>query len=208
MGTSTPGGFNQISAGYMKPDDPEFDRGNCSSLRKHVDELHGGLSDAAVHEHGCAPLASDWRIAGIVNARSGAWLSVTQSINRDTAGTGIQGQSGQPVNKVLDNPYGDKTLTNYLNPAAFALPELGTLGDAGFFKVEGPGFWTADIALTRIIAIGAARKTSSSGWRHLMCSTTSTGAIRRRRWIRRRSARFTTQAGDPRILQFGIKYGF
>ena len=33
-------------------------------------------------------LASDWRVAGILNARSGAWLSVTQSINRDTAGTG------------------------------------------------------------------------------------------------------------------------
>lgn len=44
-------------------------------------------------------LASDWRLSGIFNARSGNWLTVTTG--RDPAGTGI---SGQRVNQVSDNP--------------------------------------------------------------------------------------------------------
>ena len=32
------------------------------------------------------------------------------------------GITGQRVDQVLDDPYGNKTLNNYLNPAAFAVP--------------------------------------------------------------------------------------
>ena len=44
---------------------------------------------------------------------------------RDIAGTGIQGNI---INQVMDDPYGAKTLTNYLNPAAFAYPDTGSSG--------------------------------------------------------------------------------
>ena len=43
---------------------------------------------------------------------------------RDIAGTGIVGQR---LNQVSDEVYGDKSLTNYFNPAAFAYPAAGTL---------------------------------------------------------------------------------
>jgi hypothetical protein len=207
MGTSTPAGFNQISAGYMKPDDPEFDRGNCSSRRTHIANVTVGYQTPRLGNSVLHTLASDWRLAGILNARSGAWLSVTQSINRDTAGTGIQGASGQPVNALLDDPYGAKTLTNYLNPAAFALPELGTLGDAGFFTVEGPGYWTIDLALTRIVSLGAARD--------LELRLEAFNLLNNFNWGNPATTldsptfgQITTQSGDPRIMQFGIKFGF
>ena len=111
------------------------------------------------------------------------------------------------MNQVLDNPYGDKSLSNYLNPAAFALPALGTLGDSGFFSVEGPGFWTVDVALSRMIPVGGAQTIelrleafnllNNFNWGNPVTTldTPTFGQIQ-------------TQAGDPRILQFGIKYGF
>jgi hypothetical protein len=207
MGTGTPSGFNQISAGYMKPDDPDFDRGNCSSRRNHLANFTMGYQTPQFVNAGVRLLASDWRMSGILNARSGAWLTVGQSINRDTAGTGIQGNNGQPVNKLLDSPYGAKTLTNYLNPAAFAIPELGTLGNNGFFSVEGPGYWTIDLALSRLVPLGAARSLelrmeafnllNNFNWGNPVATldTPTFGQIQ-------------TQAGDSRILQFGVKYGF
>jgi hypothetical protein len=152
-------------------------------------------------------VASNWRISGILNARSGAWLSPTQSIGRDTAGTGIQGASGQPVNRVLDNVYGAKTLTNYLNPSAFAFPDAGTLGNAGFFSVQGPGFWTIDMALSRLVSFGTTRNLelrfeafnvlNNFNWGNpvMTLDTPTFGQIQ-------------SIAGDPRIVQFGIKYGF
>ena len=207
VGTGTPAGFNQISAGYMKPDDPDFDRGNCSSRRNHVANFTVGYQTPQFTTPALGVIASDWRVAGIVNARSGSWLSVTQSINRDTAGTGIQGQSGQPVNQLLDDPYGDKSIRNYLNPAAFALPDLGTLGNAGFFSVEGPGYWTVDMALSRLIQLGTTQSLelrieafnlfNNFNWGNPVTTLDSAtfGQIQ-------------SQAGDPRILQFGVKYGF
>jgi Carboxypeptidase regulatory-like domain len=207
MGTGTPAGFNQISAGYMKPEDPEFDRGNCSSRRTHIANVSVGYQTPRLASTVLRTIASDWRLAGILNARSGGWLSVTQSINRDTAGTGIQGLSGQPVNKVLDEPYGAKTLTNYLNPAAFALPDLGTLGNAGFYTVEGPGYWTIDLALTRIVSLGATRD--------LELRLEAFNLLNNFNWGNPATTldsptfgQITTQSGDPRIMQFGIKFGF
>jgi hypothetical protein len=191
----------------MKPEDPGFDRGNCVSQRDHVVNVTMGYQTPKVAGAAMGALVSDWRVAGILNARSGAWLTVGQSLNRDTAGTGIQGTNGQPVNKVLDNPYGDKSLGNYLNPAAFALPALGTLGDAGFFSVEGPGFWTIDVALSRLIPVGGSQNVelrieafnllNNFNWGNPVTTldTPTFGQIQ-------------TQGGDPRILQFGVKYGF
>jgi hypothetical protein len=134
-------------------------------------------------------------------------LSVTQSIGRDTAGTGIQGLSGQPVNQVLANPYGAKTVDNYLNPAAFAFPDAGQLGNAGMFSVEGPGFWTIDVAFSRLVGLGSMRNLEfrveafnllnnfNWGTPVLTIDTPTFGRIQ-------------STGGDPRIMQFGIKYGF
>ena len=207
VGNTTPTGFNQISAGYQKPEDPAFDRGNCQSRRDHVANFTVGYQTPQFANAGLRFIASDWRASGIVNVRSGAWLSVTQSINRASATTGIQGLSGQPVNKVLDNPYGDKATDNYLNPAAFAIPPLGTLGDAGFFSVEGPGFWTVDLALSRLISIAAMRS--------LELRIEAFNLFNNFNWGNPVSVlddpnfgRILTAGGDPRILQFGVKYGF
>jgi hypothetical protein len=207
VGNVTPGNFNQISAGYMKPAEPSFDRGTCQQKRDHLLNMTAGYTTPDFTSAAVRMLASNWRMSGILNARSGAWLSVTQSIGRDTAGTGIQGISGQPVNQVLDDPYGARTVDNYLNPAAFGFPDAGQLGNAGFFSVEGPGFWTIDVALSRLFGFGGTRNLevrveafnllNNFNWGNpvLTLDTPTFGRIQ-------------SIAGDPRIMQFGIKYAF
>jgi hypothetical protein len=137
-----------------------------------------------------------------VSARSGSWLTVLSG--RDGAGTGI---AAQRVNQVLDNPYGEKTLRNYLNVAAFEQPAMGTLGDHRSASIQGPGFWQADLALSRLLSFGATQSLelraevfnlfNNFNWGDPGVTLTAGtfGQIR-------------TQAGDPRIMQFGVKYGF
>ncbi len=44
-------------------------------------------------------------------------------------------------------------VTQWLNPAAFAAPALGTFGNVGQYAVFGPGFWEWDQAISRQFTI-------------------------------------------------------
>ena len=48
VGNVTPAGQPQISSGFLKPNDPEFDRGNCEQNRTQVGNFIGRIPDAAV----------------------------------------------------------------------------------------------------------------------------------------------------------------
>jgi hypothetical protein len=202
VGNTLPNGFPQISNGYLKPDDPDFDRGNCPQNRKHLATLTVGVQTPDFDNAGLRILASNWRASGILSARSGTWLDVTTG--RDVAGTGIQGNR---INQVLENPYGEKTLTNYLNPAAFAYPAAGVLGNMKPRSIQGPGFWTVDLALTRSIGLTegstlelrleAFNLLNNFNWGNPITNYDS-GTF----------GQINTIGGDPRIMQFGVKYGF
>ena len=60
-------------------------------------------------------------------------MTVTTGLDR-----ALNGDAGpQRPNQILGNPYGDKSsLTNYLNPQAFAQPALGTFGNMGTFNIH------------------------------------------------------------------------
>jgi len=201
--TEVSGSFSQFANGYSDPNDPSFDRGNCSQNRRQIGNVSIGAETPQFGNATVRALASNWRFSGILNARSGSWLTVTTG--RDISGTGI---SGQRVNQVLDDPYGDKSsLTTYLNPAAFAYPGAGTLGDHVNNSIEGPGFWTVDLAVTRNVSFGAQQA--------LELRVEVFNLFNNFNWGSPNSnldagtfGRITTQTGDPRIMQFGVKYGF
>ena len=153
------GGFFNYDDGYQKPDDPSFDRGNCVSNRTHIGNVSVTYQTPQLATPVLGALASDWRISGVFNARSGQWLTVVT--NRDIAGTGILGSTTtewiQRVNQVSDDVYGADQVANYLNRDAFAFPQPGTLGDLRKNSIEGPGFRSVDVALSRQVNLGATR---------------------------------------------------
>ncbi|PYS55817.1 MAG: hypothetical protein DMG13_02405 [Acidobacteria bacterium] len=71
-------------------------------------------------------------------------MNITTSQDR-----ALNGLPTQRVNQVLADPYGDKTVKHFLNPAAFALPALGTFDNAGANSVRGPSTWQFDAAVSR-----------------------------------------------------------
>jgi len=202
VGNTVVTGFPQISAGYRKPEDPAFDRGNCVQSRRQVFTLTTGYQTPEFAGGALRALASDWRVSGILSARSGAWLGVTTG--RDVAGTGIQGNI---INQVKDDPYGDKTLANYLSASAFAYPAAGELGTMAPSSIEGPGFWTIDLALSRLVSIADRHNLefrlemfnllNNFNWGDPVINY-DVGTF----------GQITTMAGAPRIIQLGLKYSF
>jgi hypothetical protein len=204
------GGFPQIANGYTNPDDPSFDRGLCDQDRTHIGVFTAGAQTPEFASRMWRAVASDWRVSGIVSARSGSPINVIAG--QDRALSGIQNQR---VNQVLDNPYGAKTLNNWLNPAAFAQPALGTLGNFRRNSVRAPGFWSVDMALSRLVSSGGGRSLELRVETFNLFNTFNWGPPTLLNADRTHTnftsgafGRITSMAGAPRIMQFGIKYGF
>ncbi len=203
------GGFFNFDDGYQKPGDPSFDRGNCVHNRRHVANVSVTYQTPRVATPVLAALASDWRVAGIVNARSGQWLNVLT--NRDIAGTGIVGSTTtewiQRVDQVSGNVYGANPVTNFLNRDAFAFPQPGTLGNYRKNSIEGPDFWSMDLALSRQVNLGASRSVQLRLEVFNLLNTFNLG-LPEVVYDLATFGRITTMTGSPRIMQFGVKYGF
>jgi len=195
------------------PDNPDWDLGNCQFSRRHIANATVTVATPQFANRGLNLVASGWNVAGILTASSGAWLTVMTL--RDIAATGILQQR---PNQVLDNPYGDKTLNNYLNRAAFADPAPGQLGDHIRNSIEGPAYWTIDLALSRRIPLGVAHNLelrvetfnllNHFNWGNPGPPLGGGGNANTVNLDAGNFGQILTQAGTPRIFQFGVKYAF
>jgi hypothetical protein len=207
------GGFPQIANGYTDPTNFAFDRGICDQDRTHIGVFVAGAQTPPIANAMLRAAFSEWRVSGIYTARSGAPLNVIAG--QDRAFSGIQNQR---VDQVLDNPYGDKTLNNWLNPAAFALPAPGTLGNYQRNSLRAPAYWAVDLALSRSVPFGLRRTLevrietfnlfNTFNWGAPIAGPVQNGRLTDTNFSSPAFGRITTMAGAPRIMQFGVKYGF
>ena len=212
VGTPTTNDFNQTSAGYTNPANPDIDAGYCDQDRRHLGTMNMSYQTPDVGSGVVHAIASTWRVSGIFNARSGNRINVTSG--RDNAFNGIAAQRPDFVpGKDIYGPGKDASdlkpgeqIVGYLDLAAFAQPAPGTFGNVPRNTAIGPAFWQIDLAISKLIPFGT---------RHLELRLESFNVLNHFNWgdpvANINSATFgriTTQAGDPRIMQFGIKYDF
>ena len=116
---------------------------------------------------------------------------------------------GQRPDVVLANVYLDtsgRPGTQYWNPAAFAIPAVGTLGNLGRATLTLPTSWQFDLALARVFRF---RETQSMEFRAEAFNVTNSfrpGDIDQ--FLRSANFGKIRNALDPRILQFALKYAF
>ena len=97
-------------------------------------------------------LGTGWRISSIVRLLSGSQLGVTTGL--DSLGISPTGMDDRP-RQILASPYAEtKSVQQWLNPAAFAQPVLGTYGPLiQTANVTGPGSIRVDMGLTRAFRV-------------------------------------------------------
>ena len=74
----------------------DADKGPCSNWRTHIFNLTRERRDAAVQQHGGAMLASGWRLSGIFRAQSGDPLTITTGADRALTGMQATTQRAEP----------------------------------------------------------------------------------------------------------------
>lgn len=87
-----------------------------------------------------------WELTSIVNARTGFPVNVTLSRSATSVPDGnTNNQRPNLVPGVSLTPPGGSTPSEWINPAAFSMPAVGTFGNAPRDIARGPGLWQVDL---------------------------------------------------------------
>jgi hypothetical protein len=146
----------------------------------------------------------DLELAGIVTLQSGLPLAVTQATNFNA----FAGFGTQRPNLIADPnlPSSEQTTSRFFNTAAFTIAPQFTIGNSSRNPVRGPGYRNADLALIKHFYF---TETANLEFRTEVFNLTNTPPLGAPNVVAG-SAGFgsITSAGDPRVVQFGVKLNF
>jgi hypothetical protein len=145
-----------------------------------------------------------WTLSGILTLQSGVPIAVTQATNNNAfAGFGTQRPNlvGDP-----ELPSGERTVARWFDTSAFANAPQFTIGSASRNPVRGPSFRNLDVALSRRVSLTTGKAVELRLEAFNVTNTPPLGAPNGTFG----SAAFgsITAAGDPRVLQLGVKFTF
>ena len=145
-----------------------------------------------------------WQVSGVTTLQTGLPLNVT--LASDLAGTGIANQRPN----LISNPTAGVSGTQYLNPAAFAVPAAGTFGNLGAYSIFGPPTKNWDASLQKSFPIGEKVSASFRGEiydfpNHLSYFGVNTGSFSATPPSSFGQVSSTT---DPRTVQFALRLSF
>src|SRR6185436_19621648 len=113
--------------------------------------------------------------------------------------------------QVLDDPYvAERSEDQWLNPAAFVLPALGTFSDLDVNTLLGPKNVQLDLAVTRNVRVGSRRvelRAEVFNFLNITNLQNPINALNNQNFGKIRVGA-TGQMGDPRVAQFAVRYEF
>ena len=185
----------------VNPANPDLDYSYCSSDRRNLASVSVVARTPSFDNRVVAAILGDWQLSPIVRWQSGNRSSVTTGIDNALTGLG-----GQRAVQILDDPYGTGGPTAYLNRAAFTSPAAGSYSTLTPFTIVNPSNLQNDFALTRTFRIAGAQNVQFR-WEvfNVINTVNYNGPV-----TALNSAVFGTiqTAGDPRIMQFALKFTF
>jgi hypothetical protein len=204
-------GGGGVDAGW-NPAGRNKERGNCATDQRQVVNLSLVAQTPRFSGRALRLIASNWQVSPIMKMRTGQFLTVTTGVDN-----ALNGALNQRPNQVLGTPYtAHKSIDGWLNPAAFTAPAPGTYGNVALQSVAGPGMFQLDMALSRTFAIAEGKSlqlraeafnlpnhmnpgppnltlNSSGSFGKIQSDISGTSGL---------------SDGDPRIMQFALKFVF
>ena len=135
------------------------DRGNCNITdQRHVFNLSVVAQTPKFSNKALRWVLGDWQVSPIMKIKSSQFYTVDTGTDVALSGEGGANQRAEIVSGV--NPYvsnhgscNPAPCYAWANPAAYALPAPGTLGNLSNFSLKGPGIFQLDMALVRTFQI-------------------------------------------------------
>jgi len=197
--------------------DPKTSEGACNADRRHNFNLSAVVISPGL---GFGPrflkmVTRDWQVGLIYQARSGS--PITPTTTGDFALTNGPQRPiivpGVDPNLASDQhtwaTLGSAPSMAWFNLAAFAPNTPGVWGNTPRGYLAGPGFWNVDLSFSRNVNLAQGRRIEirveafnlfdTQNWANPTVQIGSTSLT---------NGRVTNTVGDPRIMQFALKYNF
>lgn len=215
IGNAFPVPIADITSSNPRPD-ASTNKGPCVADRRHNFNLSAVLLSPGIGSGVVRTVTKDWQAGIIWVARSGS--PITPTTTGDFALTGLGQQRPILVGGVDPNlPDDQRTWATtgssrslaWFNLAAFAPNTPGLWGDTPKGYLFGPAFWNVDVSFSRNLNMNNGRRLELRveafnvfdhvNWANPTVQIGSTLLT---------NGRVTNTSGDPRIMQFAVKYAF
>jgi hypothetical protein len=213
IGTTFP--VSQIDPINNPHPDPTTNEGPCAADRKHNFNLSTVVITPGVGPNWLKVLVKDWQVGFIYVARSGSPITPTT-----TGDFALTNSPQRPIIVPGVNPYiseDDRTWATlgsapslaWFNLGAFAPNTPGVWGNTPKGYLVGPSYWNADLSFSRNVNLEKGRRVEvrveafnlfdTQNWANPTVQIGSTSLT---------NGRVTNTVGDPRIMQFALKFSF
>jgi hypothetical protein len=227
MGRSNVGNGTSVDHTYQDPNNRKRDRANCEADQRHNFNLTAVAETPQFANPTLRLIGTGWRLSGIYRAGTGgtalAVVQNTAGVRTVTLGSAAGGQANavgtdrclcdisvqRPDLVLPDGIYLDKSGrpdTQWLNPAAFASPAVGTLGNMGRVNLRVPTAWQFDMSLSRVFRFRESQSVEFRAEAYNVLNSFRAGVIDTN-LLAANFGKIRT-AREPRIMQFALKYLF
>lgn len=125
-------------------------RGNCPGDQRQLFVLNMVAQTPRFSNRWARILGSNWEVAPILQIKSAQFFTIVPGTDR--ALTTAPAQTGNLIDPNAVYPQG-QSVNQWINPKAFGLPALGTLGNLGQNNIKGPGVFQLNMALSRTFPV-------------------------------------------------------
>jgi hypothetical protein len=162
-GYNPTGAANEMGGRIQDPSHPGIDYGNANYTHRHrflgtfLYELPVGKGKrfAGNTNSWVDRVIGGWEIAGVIIAQTGPFMSIQAP--GDPSGTGFDSLVGDGRADTVSgvSPYANQSLSQWINPLAFAVPHdnIGRVGDSQVGSVVGPGEQSVSLSLFKRVAL-------------------------------------------------------
>ncbi len=175
----------------------------------YVYELPFGKGRGYLTEGAASHLLGGWRVSGLSNMRTGRPFTIFASANN-----GLVGNRGGLANALGDClrdgslPSGDRNVDRWFDTSAYAVPTPARLGSCGRNTLDGPGLVNFDFSLARAFEYFGEGRRLEFRWELFNLFNTPQFGLPSNNLSSGDVGRISSLAGDPRVMQFALKFVF
>jgi len=176
-------------------------------VTSYIYEVPFGRGKTYLTDGPASHILGGWRVSGVTNLRSGRPFTIFAGANNSLVGN-RGGLANALADCVSDGalPTDERNVDRWFDASGYSVPTPARLGNCGRNTLDGPGLVNFDFALARSFEYFGEGRRLEFRWEMFNMFNTPQFGLPERNRSSSAVGRISTLAGDPRVMQFALKF--